>query len=132
MRLLDAVLNMSNEPPPSASERMQGVLWQAFCNNPNYTVLVRSYALGQFRIQLTDIRMPDPYAPPMHGSIVREMCTYFQGKAEWMTDWLCQHPEPELLCKLFETPSNCDAPGHGRIRLDDSPDDHPAGYRRGR
>lgn len=41
--------------------------------NPRYTVLVQNYAYGQYRVQLTDRELPDPDAPPGHGSIVRAL-----------------------------------------------------------
>lgn len=40
--------------------------------SPNHTLIVRPYALGQYRIQLTRKDQPDTFAPPGHGSIVRE------------------------------------------------------------
>lgn len=41
--------------------------------NPRYTVLVVSYAYGQFRIQVTDKEVPDFHARSGHGAIVREL-----------------------------------------------------------
>jgi len=41
--------------------------------DPNYTILVLNYAFGQYRIQITDKRLIDPFAPAGHGSIEREM-----------------------------------------------------------
>ena len=41
--------------------------------NPGFTVIVYPYALGQFRIQVTELRFPSGYAPEGHGSIAREL-----------------------------------------------------------
>jgi hypothetical protein len=46
------------------------------CVNPRFTVLVRPYLFGQFRIQICDRAQPDPHAPEW-GSIVRELYTYY-------------------------------------------------------
>lgn len=109
---------------------MDGVLWQAFCNTYPYTVLVRSYAFGQYRIQLTDATLPAPYSPQGHGAILREFCTYDQKKAEVMTDALGLASDPVQFANTLETLTNCDCPGSGRIRLDDEPEDHVEGYKR--
>lgn len=38
-----------------------------------HTILVKGYAFGQFRIQVTDIKRPCSFAPPGHGAIVRQL-----------------------------------------------------------
>jgi len=85
--------------------------------NGNYTVLVRPYTFGQFRIQLTDLRITDDYAPSGHGAIVREMCTYKQDTMEKITSGLAQARDPEVYAESLVKPGNCEGPG-GRIRLD--------------
>jgi len=42
-------------------------------NSPGFTILVQPYALGQYRIQITDLSQPDGFAPEGHGSICREL-----------------------------------------------------------
>ena len=41
--------------------------------NSDYSILVLPYAFGQFRIQITNVKFRDAYAPVGHGSIVREL-----------------------------------------------------------
>lgn len=118
--------------PPNEQERELAtayMAWQAFCNDHHYTVIVQNFMFGQYRIQLCDSRIYDPGAPPMHGGVVQQMCTYHRDKAEWMTDQLYLAKDPLAFAKSFATPTNCEFDG-GRIRLDDDPDSHPAGYRR--
>jgi hypothetical protein len=83
--------------------------------------LARLLDYGQYRIQLTRTDRPDPYAPPGHGSIVRELCTYQSKTCLGVVMWLRLAADPEALCRTYETPWNCEAPGHGRIRLDNQP-----------
>ena len=93
--------------------------------NPRYSVVVRRYLFGQLRIQVCDTAQPDPYAPPLHGSIVRELCTYRMDKLAEVLPALRGAADPLALCREWETPANCEAPGAGRIRLDTAPDDFP-------
>lgn len=93
--------------------------------NPRYSVVVRRYLFGQLRIQICDQTLRDPFAPPPHGSIVREMDTYRMEKLAEVLPALRSAPDPLALCREWETPANCEAPGRGRIRLDTSPDDYP-------
>jgi hypothetical protein len=85
--------------------------------NFRYTILVYHYLLGQFRIQLTDTEVRDPYAPEGHGSIVQEMCTYRYGTLANAVTQLRHSKDPLTLAGSWATPANCDSPG-GRIRLD--------------
>lgn len=131
LEMLLMVLDRAGEPHDGAVDATADMAWQAFCNHSHYTVIVRNYMLGQYRIQLCDSRQPDPHAPPMHGSIVQELCTYKLTKAEEVTDALCLAYEPLKKARGYATETNCEGPGM-RIRLDDKPDDHPAGFRRDR
>lgn len=96
-----------------------------------HTILVQPYMFGQFRIQLTDISKIDPDAPPGHGSIVREFCTYKFDKMALVVTQLRDTDDPEAVAESFATPSNCEGPG-GRIRLDTEYKDnlHRAGDKR--
>lgn len=86
--------------------------------NQKYSVLVRSYLYGQFRIQLTDTTVPDLAAPEGHGSIVRECCTYKPTTMLSVLAELAEAAEPEEYLTHFETPKTCEVFGYGRIRLD--------------
>lgn len=92
--------------------------------NPNYTVLVRNYMLGQFRIQLTDVRRTDPRAPKGHGQIVQEMCTYRSSTCATTVASLRNSEDPLKLARSWAKPYNCETKG-GRIRLDNRPEDRP-------
>lgn len=83
-----------------------------------HTVLIRPYAYGQFRIQLTRLDQRDPYAPIGHGGIVRELCTYDARTAGRVVLMLRLAADPEAYCRELERPWNCEAAGRGRIRLD--------------
>lgn len=83
-----------------------------------HSILIRPYAYGQLRIQLTRTDRPDGYAPPGHGSIVRELCTYEPRTAVRVVTLMRVAADPEAYCRTLETPHNCEAPGRGRIRLD--------------
>lgn len=87
--------------------------------NAAYTVLVKGNFGGQFRIQLTDVAKPDPGAPPGHGSIVRELCTYKQATAVETTTAIAMSLDPEGYCEGLARPWNCEYEG-GRIRLDNT------------
>lgn len=111
----------STDEKPNVEDATADIVWQAFCSHSHYTVVVRLYLFQQYRLQLCDSRQPDPYAPPMHGSIVQEMCTYVERKAEAISDLLCMVKDPLALARAFAEPWNCDGPGQ-RIRLDSRPD----------
>lgn len=91
--------------------------------SPHHTVLVRSFLLGQYRIQLTDKRQPDDYAPEGHGTICRELCTYEYTVALATVLDLQACIDPEAHCEALAKPWNCEYPG-GRIRLDNRPKAH--------
>ena len=101
--------------------------------NENYTIIVRLYMFGQFRIQLTDRRKIDHFAPEGHGGIVRELDTYkAEVAAKTMLD-LSEAEEPEKYCVSLERDWNCEYSGDGplagdRIRLDETSESNP--YRR--
>ena len=117
--------------PPTEGEREaynDNMAWQAFCDNHHYSVIVRHYMCDQYRIQLCDIRVPDPWSPPMHGGLVQELCTYHEKRALAVTDLLCMVREPLEMARCFATPDNCEYDG-GRIRLDNGPLGHPLGFR---
>lgn len=90
--------------------------------NEGYSILVRPYAFGQYRIQLTKVGLKDPWAPKGHGAIVREMCTYDQAKAHEVVDRLAEAEDPEQTAEGYAEDWNCEYPG-GRIRLDNTPED---------
>ena len=85
--------------------------------NSNYSVIVQLYLFGQFRIQITDIKTPDPLAPPGHGSIVREMCTYNPLTCAETVFNIKNAKDPEKFAESLANEKNCEHPG-GRIRLD--------------
>lgn len=83
-----------------------------------HSLIMRRYLVGQYRIQLTRVDQPDPFAPYGHGAIVRELCTYDRSFAYSTMLVLRGAPDPEAWCRAIETEANCEHPGHGRIRLD--------------
>lgn len=87
--------------------------------NRNFTILVYHYLLGQFRIQLTDLRRPDRFAPEGHGEIVQELCTYRHETLAAVLTKLRHAPEPLELARSWAGPHNCEREG-GRIRLDNA------------
>jgi hypothetical protein len=91
--------------------------------SPRHSVIMRRYLMGQYRIQLTRVDEPDPHAPPGHGTIVRELCTYNRAFAVSTVLVLRGHDDPERWCRSIERPWNCESPGRGRIRLDSLPPD---------
>ncbi len=88
--------------------------------NKYYTIGVQRYALGQFRIQLMDLRQPDSYAPEGHGAIVQEMCTYQQPTMKSVIEKLRGAKDPLEVARSYAKPWNCEFEG-GRIRLDNKP-----------
>jgi hypothetical protein len=93
------------------------VLPDQMCSK-THTILVQGFLFGQYRIQLTRLDRPDPFAPPGHGSIVRELCTYNPHTAGTVALILRLASDPEAYCRELERSWNCEDPGHGRIRLD--------------
>lgn len=87
------------------------------CVNPRFTVLVRPYAFGQFRIQICDRAQPDPHAPYGCGSIVRELCTYRRETCSRVVFDISQSVDPPATARTYEQPWNCEGKGD-RIRLD--------------
>lgn len=87
----------------------------------NHTLIVMPYLFGQFRVQLTRLDRPDTFAPPGHGSIVRELCTYDPHLAGHVVFLLRLSADPEASCEELAKPWNCEYPG-GRIRLDAKPE----------
>lgn len=107
-----------------------GVLWAGRCAKGPLTFLVRSYALGQYRIQITDSSALDFGAPPGHGAILQEMCTYSEVTARSVTHRLAVEADPLAYARSLATPWNTDSPRGGRIRLDTTEKDfHDGGYR---
>lgn len=90
--------------------------------NADYSVIVWPYAFGQFRIQLTNVAIGDPFAPAPHGAIVREMCTYDKQTMLDTVEKIRGSDDPEAFCRTLEKPWNCEYQG-GRIRLDNIPED---------
>lgn len=90
--------------------------------NDTYSVLVRPYAFGQYRIQLTNATVNAFGAPEGHGAIVREMCTYEKDTMLGIVDSLRETETPEKFCEGLATDYNCEYEG-GRIRLDNTPED---------
>lgn len=93
-------------------------------SNDEYSILIRPYAFGQYRIQLTNVTRPALGAPEGHGDIVREMCTYKADTMREVTKGLAAAGDPEAYCETLVRPYNCEYKG-GRIRLDNRPDDRP-------
>ncbi|MGA3170327.1 MAG: hypothetical protein ABSE62_04880 [Chthoniobacteraceae bacterium] len=92
--------------------------------NPRYTLMVFSFVLGQFRIQITDKEVPDTDAPEGHGGIVCEMCTYHANTMARVVRQLRMDEDPLALARSWERPWNCEGPGC-RIRLDTTEADNP-------
>lgn len=96
---------------------------------PHYSILVEAYMFGQHRIKLCK-RMPgEPADYREHGGSVREMCTYKRDVAQLTVSQLAMSPDPEAFCRTLETPYNCEVPGRGRIRLDNTEEDRPTRLR---
>lgn len=94
--------------------------------NKKYSLLVRNYALGQFRVQITDVSNGTGQngAPPGHGDIVQEMCTYKREKALGVIADLGTSEDPVATALTYVRPHNCEFKG-GRIRLDNAPEVWP-------
>jgi len=90
--------------------------------NEDFTILVFHFLLGQFRIKITDLRLPDLTAPEGHGSIVQELCTYQHATLARVITELRHSPDPLELARSWAKPFNCEYRG-GRIRLDNQPSD---------
>lgn len=86
----------------------------------NHTILVRPFLLGQYRIQVTDLRRVDPDAPPGHGEIVRELCSYIAMTCMEAIETLAAAPDVVAAVDAMGRPWNQEGPG-GRIRLDNEP-----------
>lgn len=87
-----------------------------------HSIIVRRFMFKQWRIQLTRVGLPVQwYAREGHGDIVRELCTYRPIRMAEVVAQLQLAEDPEAWCREQEKASNCDAPGHGRIRLDNTP-----------
>lgn len=98
--------------------------------NPNYTILVYPGTFGLIRINLTDLRQPDSYAPEGHGSIVRILDTYKVETASRVMFDLSESEEPRDYCITLERDWNCEMSDDGplagdRIRLDETQESNP-------
>ncbi len=108
---------------PPTEEMMLGHVPPGALTHSDYGIIVRNYMFGQYRIQLTDARRPDPDAPPGHGAIVRELCTYKFPTMRAATLAMAVANDPEAYCESLANKWNCDG-GTGRIRLDTLPGEH--------
>ncbi len=99
----------------STGELMVGE-WRRM-SHPRYTLIVRPYLCGQYRLQLCDREQPDPYAPEGHGAIVRECCTYRRQVMARTVSELAGADDPVAYLESLARPWNTEFPGD-RIRLD--------------
>lgn len=83
--------------------------------HPSYSLLVWRYLLGQYRIQLTDRRIPDVGCPEGHGSIVQNLCTYKAYTVINVVAELGLSEDPLALAQSWARPWNSEG---DRIRLD--------------
>lgn len=93
--------------------------------SPVHSLMIRPYMFGQYRLQLTRKDVPHPFASEGHGGIVREMCTYNTATAMITVQKLREAADPEAYCRSLEREWNCERPGRGRIRLDNTLADRP-------
>lgn len=86
------------------------------------TILVLDNLCNQFRIKITDISRGTGHcgAPPGHGDIVQEMCTYKMMTMARACAELMSAKDPVKLARSWARPHNCEHEG-GRIRLDNEP-----------
>lgn len=83
-----------------------------------HTILVRSFLLGQYRIQITAKDRPAADAPDGHGEIVQELCTYRFGTLVDALAELRSAGDAVARARSWARPWNCEG---GRIRLDNQP-----------
>jgi hypothetical protein len=76
--------------------------------SPIHSVLVRADENGGYRIQLTRTNTPEPFAPPGHGKVVRELCTFSVETAEETALKLAKSKDPEGYCRSLIRPGNTD------------------------
>ena len=92
--------------------------------NQRYTVLVYDYAFQQKRIQVTDIQKPDGDAPPGHGTIVKQLCTYHEDVAVSVVAKLQASEDPIECVESLRKPWNSEGPDDV-VRLDTTEEDNP-------
>ena len=85
----------------------------------NFTIIVRPFLMGQFRIQITDITKPDSGAPKGHGSIAGQMCTYKHGTMRKVVKELKDAKDVMKKYNSYRQPWNSDH-STDRIRLDNN------------
>jgi hypothetical protein len=74
--------------------------------SPTHSMLVRAGEDGCYRIQLTRIDKPEPFAPPGHGKVVRELCTFSVETAEETALTLAKSKDPERYCRSLVRSGN--------------------------
>lgn len=70
--------------------------------NKRYTIVVRAASGGIFRIQLTDLSRPDPFAPRGHGSVVREVLTSDRETLKNILLRVALAENPLAYCRIIE------------------------------
>ncbi len=87
---------------------MVGELMPEQMSDKRYSLVVRSASMGIYRIQVTDLRRPDPFAPRGHGTVVREVMTNSAQIMKDMTLQLALAENPVTTCRLLERKYPCD------------------------
>lgn len=90
--------------------------------NPQYSIIVYQYLLGQWRINLCESREgpSNESYPEGHGEIKQAGCTYSPSTAHMIVKQLMEADEPLALFRSWARPYNSEYPGD-RIRLDNKP-----------
>jgi len=115
---------------PMIEDRLIANIGHELMAHNGYSVLIRPYLGGQYRIQLCGLyrSFPDDTYPEGHGDIIREMCTYESFTAGKVLAHLRKSKDPERFCRKLTKPWNCEGPGQ-RIRLDTKKEDIVGGKR---
>lgn len=80
-------------------------------SDKRYSVVIRAASMGLYRIQVTDMRRPDPFAPRHHGTVAEEMLTNSTQLMRDIALQLALAENPVTTCRLLKKKHPCDFPG---------------------
>lgn len=89
---------------------MLGELLGDNMSDKRYTVAIRAASAGLYRIQVTDLRRPDPFAPRGHGTVVSEILANDLAVVKNMTLQLALCENPVACCRSLQRKYPCSFP----------------------
>ncbi len=98
---------------------MVGELRAEQMSDKRYSLVVRAASAGLYRIQITDLRRPEKFAPRGHGDVVDEILTNDTSVMKAITLELALAENPVTCCRQLKVKYPCCFPGGVRALVDE-------------